>query len=88
MSAKQPGLNLSAGNPPTETREQQGVRLALKRMPQLHKRLQLIANLGNYPLGEQRIERLCETIDEWVTQTKVLLRNHSKPETQEFRFDK
>jgi hypothetical protein len=70
----------------TETREEKGVRLALKRMPQLKRVLKRIANLGSYKMREGYVKQMCETIDEWTRECKILLQNHSDGGPQEFRF--
>lgn len=77
----------SPSNPDTiqESSEQKGVRLALKRMPQLQQRLKLVGNLGTYAIGSERIETMCATIDKWTEATKERLRNH-KPEQERFTF--
>jgi hypothetical protein len=72
----------------TETREQKGVRLALKRMPQLKRVLKRIANLGSYKMREVYVKQMCETIDEWTKECKILLQNHSDGGPQEFSFKK
>jgi len=73
--------------PPQETREEIGQRLARKRMPMLKKRLKSIANLGNYKLPADYIEnQLCAALDKWVSETKILLRNHQEEPDDEFRF--
>lgn len=71
---------------PKESPEEKGVRLALARMPRLKRQFKLVGNLGNYPLGEKRIEKLCLTIDEYSNACKVLLRNHNKGGQHEFQF--
>jgi hypothetical protein len=55
-------------------------------MAALRKRLKSIGNIGNYRIGEPRIEKLCQTIDEWVNETKVRLRNHKEDEADNFEF--
>jgi hypothetical protein len=70
----------------TETREEKGIRLALKRMPQLKRVLKRIANLGSYKMREGYVKQMCETIDEWTKEAKILLQNHSDGGAQEFRF--
>ena len=69
-----------------ETREEKGVRLALKRMPQLKRVLKRIANLGSYKMREVYVKQMCDTIDEWTKECKILLQNHSDGGPQEFHF--
>jgi len=76
-------LNLSGAK---ETREQAGMRIATERMPRVQKQLRLLGNIGKYPIGEARIEKLCQMLDKWVTETKVLLRNHHKGAEETFKF--
>ena len=72
-------------DPAKETREQAGIRLAIDRMAKLKKRLKLIGNLGAYPLGPQRTEKLIQTGDQWWNDAKALLRNNNTDQN-EFHF--
>ena len=71
---------------PVETKEEAGIRLARKRLPALKKRLESVAKLGAYPLGEMRFDQICREIDVWVSETKVLLQKNGKKTTYTFEF--
>lgn len=71
----------------TETRQQAGRRLALKRMPQVKRALRRVARLGAYRMDERDVDQMIDAIDEWTRETKILLQNHSTDGSSDFRFN-